>query len=180
MGKGRQSALLSSPRKRMCALCWIPSPRPRPLAPSAPTRVAPLRSSTSQRLWRGQTSPVRSSSATAPHLPDAIRTRASAPDGRETFRFPRREFTHMPGSQTSPGRRSARDCALPRRGRPRRIQKSHAFLGARRRYRLELTRRVPAWMAGTNNEPGNDGTSRFQGKTLASPAYLGAHALSRG
>ena len=42
-------------------------------APPAPRPVAQLRSSASQRLWRSVTSPVRSSPATAPRLPDAIR-----------------------------------------------------------------------------------------------------------
>ena len=59
-----------------------PSPRPPPLAPPAPRPVARLRSSASQLLWRSLTSPVRSSSATAPRLPDAIRRRWSRMDER--------------------------------------------------------------------------------------------------
>jgi hypothetical protein len=42
-----------------------------PFAPPTPRPVARLCSSVSQLLWRSLTSRVRSSSATAPHLPDA-------------------------------------------------------------------------------------------------------------
>jgi hypothetical protein len=49
------------------------SPRPPPLAPPAPQRIAPLCSSASQLLWRSLTSRARASSATAPRLPDADR-----------------------------------------------------------------------------------------------------------
>src|SRR6516165_10412834 len=49
------------------------SPRSLPLAPPTPQRIAPLCSPASQLLWRGQTSRIRASSATAPHLPDADR-----------------------------------------------------------------------------------------------------------
>ena len=45
------------------------------LAPPTPLRIAPLCSSASQLLRQGQTSRVRASSATAPHLPDAGRQR---------------------------------------------------------------------------------------------------------
>ena len=72
---------------------WLHLPRP----------VARLRSSASQLLWRSSTSPARSSSATAPRLPDAIRRRIRAPDGQETSRFPRKELERMPGSKTTPG-----------------------------------------------------------------------------
>jgi len=41
----------------------------------APQRAVPLCSPASQLLWQGQTSRVRASSATAPHLPDAGRQR---------------------------------------------------------------------------------------------------------
>ncbi len=58
------------------------SPWPPPLAPPAPRPVAWLRSSASQLLWRSLTSPVRSSSATTPRLPDAIRRRMSRMDER--------------------------------------------------------------------------------------------------
>jgi hypothetical protein len=51
------------------------SPRSLPFAPPTPLRIAPLCSSASQLLWQSQTSRVRSSSATAPHLPDAGRQR---------------------------------------------------------------------------------------------------------
>src|SRR6476659_5507318 len=47
------------------------SPWPLPFAPPTPQRIAPLCSSASQLLWHGQTSGVRTSSATAPRLPDA-------------------------------------------------------------------------------------------------------------
>src|SRR3954468_23351660 len=52
---------------------WSPS-----LAPPAPPRLAPLCSSASQLLRRGQTSRLRASSATASRLPDADRRRPSA------------------------------------------------------------------------------------------------------
>ena len=53
------------------ALLIPPSPRPPPFAPPTPRPVARLCSSASPLLWRGLTSPVRASSASAPHLPDA-------------------------------------------------------------------------------------------------------------
>src|SRR4030088_3247098 len=59
---------------RFCArsvLCWLAFPRPLPLAPPTPRRIAPRRSPASQLLRRGLTSHARASSATAPHLPDA-------------------------------------------------------------------------------------------------------------
>src|SRR5215469_14861029 len=51
------------------------SPWSPPFAPPTPRRIAPLCSPASQLLWRGPTSRVRASSATAPHLPDAGRPR---------------------------------------------------------------------------------------------------------
>src|SRR5215472_2071059 len=51
------------------------SPWSPPFAPPTPRRIAPLCSPASQLLWRGPTSRVRASSATAPHLPDAGRQR---------------------------------------------------------------------------------------------------------
>src|SRR5437870_411072 len=54
------------------------SPWSLPFAPPTPRRIAPLCSSASQLLWRGLTSRLRSSSATAPHLPDADLGRAHA------------------------------------------------------------------------------------------------------
>ena len=88
------------------------SPWSPPLAPPAPPRIAPLCSSASQLLWRGLTSPARSSSATAPRLPDADRRRAPPRIGREISRFPCKERPHMPGSATTPGWPGARDSAL--------------------------------------------------------------------
>src|SRR5216684_7643519 len=51
------------------------SPWSLPFAPPTPQRIVPLCSSASQLLWQSQTSRVRSSSATAPRLPDAGRQR---------------------------------------------------------------------------------------------------------
>ena len=56
-------------------------PRSPPLAPPAPPPVARLRSSASQQLMAGLTSHARSSSATAPRLPDADRS-GGKPHGR--------------------------------------------------------------------------------------------------
>ncbi len=93
-------------------------PRSPPLAPPAPPPVARLRSSASQLLWRGLTSHARSSSATAPRLPDADRPAspelASRPARHETSRFPCKELTHMPGSSTTRDRGRARVDARPR------------------------------------------------------------------
>src|SRR3982074_231566 len=60
------------------------SPRPPPLAPPTPQPVARLCSSASQLLWRGQTSHDRTSSATAPRLPDADQCSTHAGAGRPT------------------------------------------------------------------------------------------------
>jgi hypothetical protein len=54
------------------------SSRSPPFAPPTPPPVARLCSLASLLLWRGQTSRVRASSATASHLPDADRRRPSA------------------------------------------------------------------------------------------------------
>jgi hypothetical protein len=68
-----------APGTRLCGsesgACLVDphSPWSPPFAPPAPLRIAPLCSSASQLLWQGQTSLVRASSATAPHLPDAGR-----------------------------------------------------------------------------------------------------------
>ena len=51
------------------------SPWSLPFAPPTPRRIAPLCSPASSLLWRGPTSRVRASSATAPRLPDAGRQR---------------------------------------------------------------------------------------------------------
>jgi hypothetical protein len=59
------------------------SPRSLPFAPPTPRRIAPLCSSASQLLWQSQTSRARTSSATAPRLPDADRqTQTTRPDTR--------------------------------------------------------------------------------------------------
>src|SRR5271169_2210055 len=88
------------------------SPRPPPLAPPTPLPVARLCSSASQLLWRGQTSHDRTSSATAPRLPDADQrsTHAALAD-HEISRFPSKERPHMPVSTTTPGRLGARAIA---------------------------------------------------------------------
>src|SRR6266404_5230065 len=85
------------------------SPRPPPLAPPTPQPVARPCSSASQLLWRGQTSHDRTSSATAPRLPDAdqCRTHVALAD-HEISRFPSKERAHMPVSKTTPGRLGAR------------------------------------------------------------------------
>ena len=56
-------------------------------------------------LWRGLTSPVRASPATALRLPRCGPAR-EALVGREISRFPRKERPCMPGSLTTPGRRA--------------------------------------------------------------------------
>src|SRR6266571_7599996 len=58
------------------------SPRPPPLAPPAPQRIAPPCSSASQLLWRSATSRARASSATTPRLPDADRPAHLTSDGQ--------------------------------------------------------------------------------------------------
>src|ERR1700676_596740 len=55
---------------------------PPPLAPPTPQPVARLCSSASQLLWRGQTSHDRTSSATAPRLPDTDQCSTHAGAGR--------------------------------------------------------------------------------------------------
>jgi hypothetical protein len=92
------------------------SPRPPPLAPPAPQRIAPPCSSASRLLWRSLTSHARASSATAPRLSDADRPQVAARRG--ISRFPYKERPHMPGSSTTPGRQGARvyrarPCCLP-------------------------------------------------------------------
>src|SRR5438874_6252561 len=80
------------------------SPWPPPLAPPAPLPVARLCSSASQLLLRSLTSHVRSSSATAPRLPDAGQSGAPQLARRGISRFPSKELLHMPGSSTTSGR----------------------------------------------------------------------------
>src|SRR4030081_1709682 len=92
--------------------CWLVpcSPCPPPFAPPTPTSVARRRSPASQLLWRGLTSRLCASSASAHHLPDADQG-ATALARREISRFPGKERTHMLGSTTAPGRPGARDDA---------------------------------------------------------------------
>src|SRR5207302_10930526 len=78
--------------------------RPPPLAPPTPQPVARLCSSASQLLLRSLTSHVRSSSATAPRLPDAGQSSAPQLARRGISRFPSKELLHMPGSSTTSGR----------------------------------------------------------------------------
>src|SRR5262249_44005702 len=80
------------------------SPRPPHLAPPTPQPVARLCSSASQLLLRSLTSHVRSSSATAPRLPDAGQSGAPQLARLGISRFPSKELLHMPGSSTTPGR----------------------------------------------------------------------------
>ena len=68
------------------------SPWSPPLAPSTPPLVAQLRSWTSQLLLRGLTSRVRSSSASAHHLPHADRCDANCPAKREISQVPTCSF----------------------------------------------------------------------------------------
>src|SRR6266850_3334051 len=63
-------------------------PRPPPFAPPAPLPVARLCSSVSSLLWRGLTSRARTSSATAPRLPDADQTACSPLVGRGISQVP--------------------------------------------------------------------------------------------
>src|SRR5207237_9680253 len=63
-----------------------------------------LCSSASQIPVRSLTSHVRSSSATAPRLPDAGQSGAPRLARRGISRFPSKELLHMPGSSTTPGR----------------------------------------------------------------------------
>jgi len=90
------------------------SPRPPPFAPPTPRTVARRCSPASPLLWRGLTSPVRASSATAPRLPDADQTARGPVVGREISRFPCPERACMPGSLTTPDRPGARAGALAR------------------------------------------------------------------
>ena len=78
------------------------SPWSPPLAPSAPQPVAQRCSSTSQLLWQGLTSRVRSLPALAPHLPDTDAGGLPTKARRGISRFPRKERLHMPGSATTP------------------------------------------------------------------------------
>src|ERR1700722_13879775 len=66
---------LLKPRRSRLAAAGSHSPRSRPFAPPAPPPARRFCSQASQLLRPSLTSPVRSSSATAPHRPDAIRRR---------------------------------------------------------------------------------------------------------
>src|SRR5712671_3081820 len=92
--------------------CWLVpcSPWPPPFAPPTPAPVARRRSPASQLLWRGLTSRLCASSASAHHLPNADQG-ATALARREISRFPGKELTHMLGPTTAPGRPGARDDA---------------------------------------------------------------------
>ena len=80
-------------------------PWSRPFAPPTPQPVARPCSQASSLVWPSLTSPARTSSATAPRLPDAGRRPILAPTVRlEISRFPRKERAHMPGSTTAPDR----------------------------------------------------------------------------
>src|SRR5271166_4644362 len=86
-------------------LCWSAFPSAPALgsAASSAGRPAPFVGLVAT-LAGGLTSLARSSPATAPRLPGAIRPARAPPDGQEISRFPREELEHMPGSQTTPGR----------------------------------------------------------------------------
>jgi len=90
------------------------SPRPAPLAPLAPQRIAPPCSPTSQLLWRSQTSLHRAPPASAHRLPDADR-----------FGLRRRSMQRPPGSRT----KSVRTCQglRPRRA-DRMLALTHAIV----------------------------------------------------
>src|SRR5258708_1599670 len=99
---------------RFCARACFAGPHfpwPPPLAPPAPQRIAPPCSSASQLLWRSLTPHVRSSSATAPRLPDADQSGKWPVVRRGVSRFPSKELPHMPVSKTTPGRLGARTIA---------------------------------------------------------------------
>src|ERR1051326_918301 len=89
------------------------SPWPPPLAPPTPTRIAPPRSPTSQLLWRGPTSHLRASPASA-FAPSRCGPGHVPMVGRGISRFPHEERTHMPGSPTAPSRPDACDSASVR------------------------------------------------------------------
>ena len=87
------------------------SPWPRPFAPPAPSWITPLCSPASQLLWPRPTSCIRTSSATAPRLPDADlgaichRSNAGSPS-----------FRHAPSARDvlfDPGRVAAPRITVP-------------------------------------------------------------------
>ena len=87
------------------------SPGPRPRLSRLLGHSPGLRSSASQLLWRSLTSPVRSSSATAPRLPNGIRRRSARSGWATDLPVPRGELGHMPGSKITPGRNRPRGFA---------------------------------------------------------------------
>ena len=91
-------------------LCRQVSPRPGAFPPPPPLPTARLCSEVSTVLRTCPTSHGRTSSATAPCLPDAGHT-AQPVVSHEISRFPRKERPHMPGSKTARGRRATRDDA---------------------------------------------------------------------
>jgi hypothetical protein len=99
------------------------SPWSLPFAPPTPRRIAPLCSSASQLLWQSQTSRVRSSSATAPHLPDAGRQRQC--HSGQTRDLPASDaiLLHVMWPQTPAGRQHlawrCRTCCLRANENPR-------------------------------------------------------------
>src|SRR5262245_26019913 len=122
----------AAPRPGMTSLlAGSHSPRPPHLAPPTPQPVARLCSSASQLLLRSLTSHVRSSSATAPRLPDAGQSSAPQLARRGISRFRSQELLYMPGSSTTPGRS---DLAMVRPKRvafPRSKQRRHPGIGFR-------------------------------------------------
>lgn len=94
-----------------------------------PPPLARSCSPASTLLWRGQTSWARSSPDCGLTFP--MRT-GVPPINPKISRFPRKERVHMPGSQTTPGRRDARDvrippCCLPRQRSCRRPEQKIVF-----------------------------------------------------
>ncbi len=106
---GHAIAALSPSRARLARVPLGPRPLLHPLRRRFPGIVRRLH----RYVWRGLTSPARSSSASAPRLPDAGRPvlRLVRP---EISRFPCKERACMPGSTTTPGRPGACDNALVR------------------------------------------------------------------
>ena len=83
-------------------------PRPTTKSPAAPCDAGLESVRPSSRLWQSLTSRVRTSSATAPRLPDAYQSCLLRLVRRGISRFPSNELPHMPGSSTTPGRLDAR------------------------------------------------------------------------
>ena len=90
------------------------SPRLLALAPSTPRPVARPCSPTSQLLLEHLTSPIRTSLASAPRLPNADLGIPATQASSEISRFTHKEHLYMPGSLTTPGRPRTRDSARER------------------------------------------------------------------